>query len=152
MDLRYQPQHSYQPLHKEILPYLEQLHDELKIPPIYVSHSMDEIVQLADYLVLLDHGQAIAQCSLEQTLATLERPGAFAEEPGVILETKVSAHDDGDADSILPEAIYTSAAASQALGRRLRCKVLTLEHNQSILLLNLLPAKVTALVDSENPA
>ncbi|MGA8880918.1 MAG: molybdenum ABC transporter ATP-binding protein, partial [Azonexus sp.] len=44
----------------EILPYLERLHRELAIPVIYVSHAPDEVARLADHLVLLDHGKAIA--------------------------------------------------------------------------------------------
>ncbi|MDR2112083.1 MAG: molybdenum ABC transporter ATP-binding protein, partial [Candidatus Accumulibacter sp.] len=41
----------------EILPYLEKLHDELSIPVLYVSHALDEVARLADYLVLIDAGR-----------------------------------------------------------------------------------------------
>jgi molybdate transport system ATP-binding protein len=39
---------------EEILPYLERLRDELRLPIIYISHALDEIVRLADTLVLID--------------------------------------------------------------------------------------------------
>ncbi|HIP53448.1 MAG TPA: molybdenum ABC transporter ATP-binding protein, partial [Chromatiales bacterium] len=41
---------------REILPYLERLHDELAMPLLYVSHAADEVARLADHLVLLDNG------------------------------------------------------------------------------------------------
>lgn len=44
----------------EILPYLQRLHDELDIPVLYVSHSQDEVARLADHIVLLSHGKALA--------------------------------------------------------------------------------------------
>lgn len=46
---------------REILPYLERLHDELDIPVLYVSHSPDEVMRLADYIVVLDEGLVLAE-------------------------------------------------------------------------------------------
>ena len=43
---------------QEILPWLEKLHKELEIPVLYVTHSMQELTQLADHVVLLNHGAA----------------------------------------------------------------------------------------------
>ena len=37
----------------EILPYIERLRDEMKLPIIYVSHSLDEITRLADTVVIM---------------------------------------------------------------------------------------------------
>ncbi len=45
----------------EILPCLDQLHRELAIPVVYVSHTVDEIARLADYLVRLDAGRVVWQ-------------------------------------------------------------------------------------------
>ncbi len=41
----------------EVLPFIERLSSELSIPIMYVSHSLNEIVNLADTLVLLDSGK-----------------------------------------------------------------------------------------------
>ncbi|HTH93777.1 MAG TPA: ATP-binding cassette domain-containing protein, partial [Rhodocyclaceae bacterium] len=35
----------------ELLPYLDTLHRELKIPVVYVSHAPEEVARLADYIV-----------------------------------------------------------------------------------------------------
>src|SRR5690606_36183358 len=45
---------------QEILPYLERLRDQLDIPMLYVSHSHDEVIRLADHLVLHDNGRVRA--------------------------------------------------------------------------------------------
>lgn len=58
----------------EILPYLERLHDELDIPVLYVSHSQDEVARLADHIVLLSEGQALASGPIGETLARLDLP------------------------------------------------------------------------------
>ena len=42
---------------QEILPYIATLKKNLKIPIIYVSHQMEEVVRLADHLVLLENGK-----------------------------------------------------------------------------------------------
>ncbi len=45
----------------EVLPYLETLRDHLAIPMVYVSHSFDEVLRLATYLVLMEGGKTVAQ-------------------------------------------------------------------------------------------
>ena len=49
------------PRKQELLPYLQALTRELKLPIVYVSHSLDEILQLADHMLVLNQGQVIAQ-------------------------------------------------------------------------------------------
>ena len=41
----------------EILPYIERLRDEVKIPIVYVSHSRDEVERLASTIVRLEAGR-----------------------------------------------------------------------------------------------
>ncbi len=52
----------------EILPFLERLKDQLALPIIYVSHSIEEVARLADHLVLLEQGQVIAQGDIQSLL------------------------------------------------------------------------------------
>ncbi len=44
-------------LKSQILPYLKRVADEVDIPMIYVSHSMDEIAQLTDHVLHIAHGK-----------------------------------------------------------------------------------------------
>lgn len=50
----------------EVLPYLERLRSELGLPIVYVSHAFDEVLRLADQVVVLDHGSVAAAASLQQ--------------------------------------------------------------------------------------
>jgi molybdate transport system ATP-binding protein len=45
----------------EILPYIETLRDEMKLPIVYVSHSAQEVNRLAGDVVHIDNGKFIAQ-------------------------------------------------------------------------------------------
>src|SRR5450830_1884856 len=78
----------------EILPYLERLHDELEIQMLYVSHSQDEVARLADHIVLLSAGKALASGPIGETLARLDLPMALGDDAGVVIEGTVSAYDD----------------------------------------------------------
>lgn len=78
---------------REILPYLERLHDELSIPVIYVSHSPDEVARLADHIVVMEGGRALAQGPLAETLARADLPVIIGEEPCAILEAVIGAVD-----------------------------------------------------------
>jgi molybdate transport system ATP-binding protein len=44
----------------DILPYLERLRDEAKVPMIYVSHDASEVRRLANRVVLIDGGRVMA--------------------------------------------------------------------------------------------
>lgn len=48
-------------LKKQILPFLKRIADEINIPMIYVSHSMEEIVQLTDHLIYIQDGKICNQ-------------------------------------------------------------------------------------------
>lgn len=48
------------PRKRELLPYLERLAQDVNTPILYVSHSMDEILRLADQVVVMDAGKVRA--------------------------------------------------------------------------------------------
>ena len=47
------------PLRRRILPYLQRVRDDLKIPILYVSHDREEVDELADAVVHLDAGRVV---------------------------------------------------------------------------------------------
>jgi molybdate transport system ATP-binding protein len=79
---------------QEILPYLERLHDELDIPVLYVSHAPDEVARLADHIVVMENGRAVAAGPLTDTLARLDLPIKLGEDAGVVLDAVVAARDE----------------------------------------------------------
>ncbi len=78
----------------EILPYIERLRDELKIPIVYVSHALDEVVRLAGHLVCIADGQLLADGPTAQVLTRTDLP-MFARRPdaGAVVAARVLAHD-----------------------------------------------------------
>ncbi len=79
---------------QEILPYLERLHDELDIPVLYVSHAPDEVARLADHIVVMEGGTAVAAGPLTDTLSRLDLPIKLGEDAGVVLDAVVAARDE----------------------------------------------------------
>jgi molybdate transport system ATP-binding protein len=79
---------------KEILPYLERLHDELAIPVLYVSHSLKEVARLADHMVWMEAGRALDSGPLQQVLTNMELAVSHEEEAAAVMETVVAGHDE----------------------------------------------------------
>ena len=53
------------PRKRELMPYLQKLAKQVEIPLLYVSHSLEEILQLADNVLVLDSGKVKAFGPLE---------------------------------------------------------------------------------------
>ncbi|AWY39394.1 molybdenum ABC transporter ATP-binding protein [Pseudomonas putida] len=146
----------------EILPYLQRLHDELDIPVLYVSHSQDEVARLADHIVLLNEGKALASGPIGQTLARLDLPLAMGDEAGVVIEARVS-HYDADYQLLtvqLPDSDLHIRVAHTPMspGQALRCKVqardvsLSLHNAEHSSILNRLPVTVVSEMPADNAA
>jgi len=79
---------------QEVLPYLERLHKSIDIPIVYVSHSMDEIMRLADYALVLQQGKVIAQGDLNDVFSRIDLPYSGQDEAGTVVEGQVAERDD----------------------------------------------------------
>ena len=77
----------------EFMPYLERLHGALDIPVVYVSHAPDEVARLADQVVLMQAGRAVAVGPLTQIWARLDLPLPLGEDAGVVLRGVVAQRD-----------------------------------------------------------
>jgi len=74
----------------EILPYLETLRDEARLPMLYVSHNLDEVARLADDIVVLREGRVVRQGSVFDILTELELPAFAGTKPlGAVIAVKV---------------------------------------------------------------
>jgi len=145
---------------QEILPYLERLHDELEIPLIYVSHAPDEVARLADHLVVLEQGRALASGPLGETLARLDLPIRLGEDAGVVLEGEVA---ELDAEWHLARVAFAGGSlwvrdSGVSLGQHVRVRILArdisiaLETHTDSSILNILPAIVEQQTDDTHPA
>lgn len=145
---------------QEILPYLERLHAELDIPVLYVSHSPDEVARLADHIVVMDAGRAIAAGPLKDTLARLDLPIHLGEDAGVVLDAVVV---ERDAQWHLARVEFPGGSlwvrdGGHALGQAVRVRILArdvsiaLEKVTGTSIQNCLSATVEQLAGDHHPA
>lgn len=80
---------------KEILPYLETLHENLSIPIMYVSHDISEVARLADRVVALSDGKVSASGDVADIFERLDILGTIDRyEAGALLIARVVRHDE----------------------------------------------------------
>lgn len=144
---------------REILPYLERLHEALDIPVVYVSHSSDEVARLADHVVLMDAGRVRAQGPLAELQTRLDAEARFGEQPGVVLEATLAQR---DAPWHLLRADFAGGSlwtrdSGRTLGSRVRVQVLArdvslaLQPPQGSSIQNQLACVVDAIAEDEHP-
>lgn len=78
---------------QEVLAHLEDLHRELAIPMLYVSHDFAEVARLADHLVLVSNGRKQAEGPARKLFESLDfqaPDGRF--ETSVVLNATVTGH------------------------------------------------------------
>lgn len=82
---------------REILPWIERLHERLEIPVVYVSHSLAEVARLADHIVWIDRGTVRAAGPAPELLGRIAAAGGaegLDDEVGSWLDGVVEAHDE----------------------------------------------------------
>jgi molybdate transport system ATP-binding protein len=139
---------------REILDYIERLRTEMRLPIVYVSHAVDEVLRVADAVVLLDSGKVAASGPVEDVMG---RPdlGAAGEifQGGAVIDSRVVAIDPDYALTSLEFAGGTLnvTGARVRVGEAVRVRIrardvsLALEKPAAISVQNILPARVTDL-------
>ncbi|MDY0925107.1 molybdenum ABC transporter ATP-binding protein ModC [Enterobacter sp. CFBP8995] len=147
------------PRKRELMPYLQKLAKQVDIPILYVSHSLDEILQLADYVLVLDAGQVKAFGPLEKVWSSSAmRPWLpLAERTSVLRVQVLEQHPDYPmtALSLGDQHIWVSRV-NQPLKTPLRIRIASADvslalqppHNTSIR--NILPAQVVELLEIDD--
>lgn len=135
---------------REIMPYLESLHDELEIPVLLVSHAPDEVARLADHLLLMEAGRVMAAGATAEMLTRLDLPLAHGDDAAALIEARVAGRDEPFGLTLLdfPGGRFTVALREMPVGHPVRLRVaardvsLTLEHQSNTSILNIFPAVV----------
>ena len=148
------------PRKSELLAYIEGVRDELRLPILYISHAFNEVVRLADHLVLVDAGSVVRAGSLldvasDTTIAPLI--GRF--EAGAIIECVVARHDDEMALSTLgfPGGQLRVPRVELDPGTRVRVRIrsrdvaISLSRPMDVSITNRLPGTLLSLVPGEGP-
>ena len=78
----------------EIIPFIRKVEKELSIPIIYVTHSMSEVLQLVDTMVILKDGKVVKYGPVGKVFSDIQLREAIGDEhSGAILDTTVLEHD-----------------------------------------------------------
>ncbi|MEY4980202.1 MAG: Sulfate/thiosulfate import ATP-binding protein CysA [Pseudomonadota bacterium] len=142
----------------DILPWLEQLHQALDVPVVYVTHSLDEVTRLAHHLVLLEQGRVLAQGPVNALMTRPDLPLAQGDAAAALVEATVDTGASADALCVLSFADGTlilpqTRTPPLAAGSPVRVKIqardvsLALVKPEQTSVLNCLPATVTALTN-----
>ncbi len=139
---------------EEILPYLERLRDQGRIPILYVSHAAAELARLATTVVLVADGRVEAVGPVAEIMGRAgQYPLAGAFEAGAVLQATVAAHDPRWELTELSGGfgrLYTGRL-DLPVGNRLRVRlrardiILATERPSAISALNILPARIEAM-------
>jgi molybdate transport system ATP-binding protein len=148
------------PRKAEILHYIERLREEYPVPVLFVSHSVDEMVRIADHLLLLSEGR-VAACGpfLELVGDTRLQPQLGRFEAGSVLECIVDGHDEALEMSTLSFGGGTLRVPRIALapGTRLRARLrardvaLSLGDPANLSITNRVPGTVVEIVERQGP-
>ena len=144
------------PRKRELMPYLQKLTKQVDIPMLYVSHSLDEILHLADNVLVLDAGKVKAFGPLERVWSSnAMRPWLPVSELTSVLRVLVlEQHPDYPmtALSLGDQHIWVSRV-NQPIKTALRIRIassdvsLALQPPQHSSIRNILPAQVVELLE-----
>ena len=135
---------------EEILPFLEQLHERLSLPVLYVTHDMSEVERLADQIILMEKGRVIGAGPLAQMQSDPALPLMGARDAAVSLEGEVIACDAayGLASLAVAGGVFLVPALKAQVGERRRLRIwagdvsLALAAPSGSTIVNILPARI----------
>ncbi|AWH87629.1 molybdenum ABC transporter ATP-binding protein ModC [Limnobaculum parvum] len=142
------------PRKRELIPYLERLAKDVNIPILYVTHSMEEILRLAEQVIVLDSGKVRAAGELESVWASdAMAPWRQQDEQSSVLNVTLLKQHDKYAMSALAlgEQCLWVNRVDVPQGQRLRVRIhaadvsLVLTKPQDSSIRNVLAAEVTEI-------
>jgi molybdate transport system ATP-binding protein len=111
----------------EVLPYLEALRDNLSIPMVYVSHQFEEVLRLANHVVLMAAGRVVAAGGMHAVSLRTELGAVIGPESvGAVLEGVIAEIDAarGLAQLNLGSGTLLVSARDARVGARARVQLL----------------------------
>lgn len=148
------------PRKERILPYLERLKSGAAgLPILYVSHALDEVARLADHLVILSGGKAVAKGSIFDVLADPANvPLLGVREAGAVLQATVTGHgSDGISTLKVNAGTIELPGVAAPLGTTVRLHVLAQDvilsrkRPEGLSSVNILPVTINAVRSGDGP-
>jgi molybdate transport system ATP-binding protein len=144
----------------EILPHLMRLHETLAIPVIYVSHSIGEVMRLADHVALLQEGRVREVGPLAELLTRADLPLGVGEHRGTVLSGVIDSHEPRYHLSHvrLSAGLLAVSQLASAPGSAVRVRIdardvsIALRRPEGTSITNVLPATLIDLTAEADPA
>lgn len=143
------------PRKREVMPFLEELSEQVNIPIVYVTHSLQEILRLAQHLSILDKGRIMTSGKLEEVWASnVMRPWQSFSDHSSLFEGKIATHHEKYALTcvkLAPSACLWVQKVDGEPGTLIRLQVrandvsIALEKPVSTSIRNVLPATVASI-------
>jgi len=149
------------PRKREILTYIERLRDELHIPIVYVSHSVEEITRIADTIVVVANGRCTSVGDAQTVANALDASSTDDHyDPVSVIDTRIVAQDMRyrlttlafDGGELVVPAV--DALPRDRVRARIRARDVSLAIGRptGISILNVLPGVVTKIRVTGGPA
>jgi molybdate transport system ATP-binding protein len=144
----------------EVLPFIMRLGREFSIPILYVSHAMDEILNLSDHMVMLHDGRVTAAGDLETLLSRSDLQQYFGRsDSGAVISTVVDTPCDAFGLTHLRfgghilKVMHIPAATGDTMRVRIPARhvAIALEAPTGTSFQNIFPGKILEIVDREVP-
>jgi molybdate transport system ATP-binding protein len=140
----------------EVLPFIMRMSREFSIPILYVTHAMDEILTLADYLVLMEDGHVLASGPIGHVMSRSDLRRHFGNEDyGAVIQAEVVLQEDsnGMAQLRFPGGVLETRGIDSPPGASVRIRVpagsvaIALEIPMRSSFRNVFPCVVTNVID-----
>lgn len=142
----------------EILPYIERLRDETRIPIVYVSHSIAEVSRLASDVVMMSGGKVLTVGSVAEIMPRLDLlPAEDRGETGALVELELAGQEEEFGLSLLSSSggEWRLPRIDAAIGTKLRVRVrardvmIATERPGHISALNVLTGRIAEIAEGE---
>ncbi|MDA8307109.1 MAG: molybdenum ABC transporter ATP-binding protein [Deltaproteobacteria bacterium] len=140
----------------EVLPFIARLAGEFSLPILYVSHSLEEILNLADVMVVLDSGRAVASGTIEELMSRRDLQSLTGyTDCGAVISTVVESHHEAAGLSYLrfQGGVLKVPRLDVSIGSRVRVRIearnvaIALVSPEQISVQNILPGTVEEITN-----
>jgi molybdate transport system ATP-binding protein len=153
-----EPLSNIDPARREaFFPYLERVRDEMRLPILYVSHQLDEIVRLADRAALISEGCIRASGPIEELFRAAEmKPYLGYFDAGVVLTGSAGEPEHGLVPLQVAGGRFLANDATIATGATVRLRILARDvaiarrRPEDISILNVLECRIAGMTTLEN--
>ncbi|MBZ0163941.1 MAG: molybdenum ABC transporter ATP-binding protein [Notoacmeibacter sp.] len=145
---------------QEILPFLEAVRDEARIPLVYVSHEIEEVARLADTMVVLSQGQVVAAGPATEVFGRLDLgPALGRHEASTLIDGRVARLDEQfgtalvEAEGTEIELVAPVLVPGDAVRMRIRARDIAIARDVPglISVRNKLPVTIIEIMTDDGP-